>query len=152
MTDPTLSFRRAIAGDCEALTTMTQSSSAYAGTYRAILDGYAVTPSQIQRDEYHVAECNGDVVGYFGLVIGPEPELDLMFVSDRVQGIGIGKALFNRLVTVAKGLGLASVKIVSHPPSLGFYERMGARRVGTKAPAGRVSWERPILVLPIGQP
>jgi hypothetical protein len=41
------------------------------------------------------------------------------------------------------------VKIVSHPPAEGFYLRMGARRIGTMLPGGRVTWARPLLSLSI---
>ena len=39
------------------------------------------------------------------------------------------------------------VKIVSHPPSVGFYKHIGAVETGSKPPAGRVTWARPILML-----
>ena len=50
----------------------------------------------------------------------------------------------------ARSQGISSVLIVSHPPSAGFYERMGAVREGTKPPSGRVTWARPILRLAMG--
>jgi hypothetical protein len=47
----------------------------------------------------------------------------------------------------AARLGIASVRIVSHPPAVGFYERMGASRVGVRPPSGRITWCRPVLEL-----
>ena len=49
----------------------------------------------------------------------------------------------------ARAHDIASVLIVSHPPSAGFYERMGAVREGVKPQSGRVTWERPILRLAV---
>jgi hypothetical protein len=47
----------------------------------------------------------------------------------------------------AEARGIDAVKIVSNPPALGFYQRMGAERIGTKLPKGRVTWRQPILYL-----
>ena len=49
----------------------------------------------------------------------------------------------------ARASGVRAVKSVSHPPAEGFYLRMGARRIGTILPGGRVGWPRPLLSLPI---
>lgn len=62
-------------------------SSAYRGRYAAILEGYAVSPSQIERDFICVAVQDGPIVGFYSLVLSAaEPELDLMFVADHMQG------------------------------------------------------------------
>ena len=149
MSEPDFNFRRATAEDSDALNAIAQSSSSYSGQYRAILDGYEITPDQIDADEVYVAEQRGNIIGYFSLIVAPEPELDLLFVANEAQGTGVGRALFKRLIAVAQGLGLTSLKIVAHPPSAGFYERMGAKRTGTEAPNERVTWERPILSLAV---
>ena len=149
MAEPDFVFRRATAADRDTLNAITQSSSSYAGTYRTILDGYEITPDQIETDEVHVAEQDGRIAGYFSLIVAPEPELDLLFVANEAQGTGVGSALFEYMLAIARRRGLASLKIVSHPPSAGFYERMGAERVGIVTPDGRVTWERPVLSLTV---
>lgn len=127
-----------------------KSVRAYQGAYGAILEGYALGETQLNRDRIFLAESGGEILGFYSLITEGEPELDLMFVSDAAQGTGLGKILFDHMRETAQALGIASVLIVSHPPSVGFYERMGAVRTGTKPPSGRASWERPILRLPIG--
>lgn len=129
-----------------------QASRAYEGEYRRILDGYAVTPEQIARDHVVLAEGDGHVLGFYSLITDGEPELDLMFVADAAQGMGLGARLFRHMRAQAARLGIGSVRIVSHPPAAGFYERMGAVQVGIKPPSGRVTWERPILALPVTPP
>jgi GNAT superfamily N-acetyltransferase len=126
-----------------------QESRAYDGEYHRILEGYALAEEQLVRDRVFVAEADGDIVGFYSLIVGQEPELDLMFVSDAAQGSGAGRELFEHMRETAKGEGLRSVLIVSHPPSVGFYERMGAVRIGEKPPSGRISWSRPMLRLDI---
>ena len=146
-TDTTIRIRRAVATDADALTALTQRSRAYDGPYRAILDGYAITPAQIARDELHVAVAADDcVLGYYSLVIDADGvELDLLFVDDAAQGRGVGALLFGHMKERAAARGARNVRIVSHPPAEAFYLRMGARRIGEQPPRGRVTWPRPLL-------
>jgi len=124
-----------------------KSVRAYQGAYGAILENYALGEAQLQRDQVFLAEAGGDILGFYSLIVEGEPELDLMFVADAAQGAGLGKILFDHMRETARTHAATSVLIVSHPPSVGFYERMGAVRDGVKPPFGRVTWERPILRL-----
>ena len=147
-TDDSVRIRRATAADAERLTALTHASRAYDGPYRAILDGYAITPAQVARDEMHVAVDAGDrVLGYYSLVVDAThgAELDLLFVDDAAQGRGLGARLFAHMRERAGARGVARIRIVSHPPSEPFYLRMGAVRIGEQPPRGRVGWTRPVL-------
>lgn len=135
--------------NAEALTELMRGSAAYHGNYASILKGYAVTPAQIEQDVFHVAERDGTLCGFYSLTLHGEPELDLMFVADDFQGSGVGSMLFRHMIAEARRRAIASVKIVSHPPSVGFYEAMGAVVVGTKPPTAKAAWSRPILSLAI---
>ena len=126
-----------------------QASRAYEGEYHRILDGYVITEDLLAQERVFVAEAGGDLFGFYSLIVGDAPELDLMFVSDAAQGTGAGRALFDHMRETARGEGIRSVLIVSHPPSVGFYERMGAVRIGDKPPSGRIGWSRPMLRLDI---
>jgi GNAT superfamily N-acetyltransferase len=139
--------RRATPADLPALDALMRSVSAYHGDYAPMLDGYAMTPEQFERDLVFVAEADGRPLGFYSLVVEGEPELDLMFVADATQGSGLGARLFRHMAEQARALGVDAVKIVSNPPAEGFYRRMGADRVGTKRPKGRVTWTQPILYL-----
>jgi GNAT superfamily N-acetyltransferase len=130
-----------------------RASAAYQGVYASILDGYEITGEQIQSDQVFLATDSGSVLGFYSLAnLTSEPELDLMFVADSAQGSGVGAMLFEHMRHTARERGLTSVKIVSHPPAERFYARMGAELVGSKAPFGKVSWARPILVVDVGAP
>lgn len=135
--------------DARALSELMHQSHAYRGRYASILEGYAVTPDQIDKDIFHVADLDGAIAGFCSLTLGDEPELDLLFVAEHAQGTGLGARLFQHMADDARRRGIASVKIVSHPPAVGFYEKMGAKIVGTRPPSGKVAWERPILKLDI---
>lgn len=144
-----LQMRRALPDDAQALTDLMQASRAYEGSYRSILDGYAITKDQIARDAIYLAEQNDQVVGFYSLTLTGDPELDLLFVADRMQGSGLGKMLIEHMKEQARQRGIGNVKIVSHPPSVGFYQKMGATIVGAAPPTKKVTWERPILSLAI---
>jgi GNAT superfamily N-acetyltransferase len=142
---PDIALRRALETDIPALQYLMQASTAYHGQYAAMVQGYAIAPAQVARDHMVLAERGGEVLGFYSLITGPEPELDLMFVSDGAQGLGLGARLFAHMAGVAREAGMAAVKIVSNPPALGFYERQGAVVVGRREPAGRITWSQPIL-------
>ena len=143
-----ISIRRATARDHDAINALVQSSSAYDGVYRAMLDGYEVTAKQIVEEETWLAE-EGDLLGFYSLVFHTQPELDLMFVSDAAQGRGVGRLLFDHMRALAASRGVTAVKIISHPPARDFYRRMGAIEVGVAYPTGVASWARPIFSLPV---
>lgn len=143
-----IDIRRASAADASLLTDLMHASSAYEGEYARILRGYEVTPDQISRDLIFLAETSGRLFGFYSLMLGEEPELDLMFVAEDAQGTGVGRQLFEHMRREVRERAIPAVKIVSHPPSVGFYLRMGAELVGVKPPSGsRVTWERPVLTL-----
>ncbi len=55
------------------------------------LKGYKLTSAQIERDHVYVAEEHATVLGFYSLIAySPNPELDLLLVSDTSQGFGIG--------------------------------------------------------------
>ncbi|MFF9569653.1 GNAT family N-acetyltransferase [Streptomyces sp. NPDC014685] len=146
--------RRATARDAKRLTRLVRTSSAYEGHYAAMVAGYRVGPDYIETHRVFAAVETGTdrLLGFYSLVLSP-PELDLMFVADDAQGLGIGRLLIGHLRGEAGRAGLSGVRVVSHPPAEGFYRSMGALRTGMSAarpPA--VMWDRPELLLPVGAP
>ncbi|MFD3511543.1 GNAT family N-acetyltransferase [Streptomyces sp. NPDC058657] len=146
-----VSIRRATARDAKRLTRIVRTSRAYEAPYESMIAGYRVGPDYIEAHEVHVAVAPAEdtVLGFYALLLDP-PELDLLFVADSAQGLGIGRRLVAHLRDVAGAAGLASVRVVSHPPAEGFYRGVGALPVGT-VPANppAVRWDRPELILPV---
>ncbi|WP_206796471.1 GNAT family N-acetyltransferase [Amycolatopsis sp. MtRt-6] len=138
-----IEIRRATPGQAGTLTALMHASSAYQGEYASILDGYAIAPGYVEANPTFVATRDGEILGFYALL---EAELDLLFVADRAQGLGIGARLVAHMLAEARERGLDSVRVVSHPPALAFYVRMGARRTGTiPAAPPKVRWDRPEL-------
>jgi GNAT superfamily N-acetyltransferase len=146
-----LVIRAAELRDLPALNALMHASRDYQGEYYTIIENYFVTPEQLKANRVFLAERDGELLGFYSLIVDGEPELDLTFVADAAQGSGAGRALFDHMKHIARASGCASVCIGSHPPSVGFYERMGAVRCGTRPPQGRVTWERPLLKLQIAE-
>ena len=145
-------IRRARPADLPAVDAVMRGVSAYHGDYAPMLDGYALKPEQFDEDLVFLAEDAGRVLGFYSLVTTGEPELDLMFVDESTQGTGLGARLFRHMADQARALGLDAVKIIANPPAEGFYRRMGAERIGTRRPKGRVTWTQPILYLRLTSP
>lgn len=155
-------IRRAERQDARRLTRLVRNSGAYAGRYSAMVDGYRVGPDYIEAHRVFVAvrdegapggggEGGERVLGFYALIVDP-PELDLMFVADQAQGYGIGRRLIEHMRGEARRLGLDSVRVVSHPPSEGFYRSVGARPSGTvRANPPAVMWDRPELTFLVGE-
>ncbi|SBU92450.1 Predicted acetyltransferase [Streptomyces sp. Ncost-T6T-1] len=144
-------IRRAVARDAARLTRLVRTSRAYEGPYAPMVAGYRVGPDYIEAHRVFVAadDATGQILGFYALLLDP-PELDLMFVADAAQGLGIGRQLAAHLREEARSAGLTGVRIVSHPPAEGFYRSIGAERVGTvRARPPAVMWDRPELLLPV---
>ncbi|WP_405743465.1 GNAT family N-acetyltransferase [Streptomyces sp. NBC_01525] len=154
-----VTIRRAAARDARRLTRLVRNSRAYEGPYASMVAGYRVGPDYIETHRVFVAEepgqadgAGGRVLGFYALVLDP-PELDLLFVADEAQGLGIGRRLIAHLREEARRAGLARVRVVSHPPAEGFYRSVGAWSVGVvpaRPPA--VPWDRPELVIEVAEP
>lgn len=115
--------------------------------------GYRVGPDYIEAHRVFAAVGEGEgVLGFYALVVSP-PELDLMFVGDDAQGLGIGRLLIAHLRDEARRAGLSDVRVVAHPPAEGFYRSVGAERTGTVAASPpAVMWDRPEMTLAVGSP
>ncbi|MEU5401513.1 GNAT family N-acetyltransferase [Streptomyces sp. NPDC005963] len=144
---PTVRIARATARDAKRLTALVRRSRAYEGGYASMVAGYRVGPDYIEAHPVHIATDENDaLLGFYALLIDP-PELDLMFVADRAQGLGVGRQLVTHMIAEARAAGLATVRVVSHPPAEGFYRSVGAQRTGTvPAQPPVVNWDRPELV------
>lgn len=90
-----------------------------------------ISPEFIDHNEVYVADQDGDVRGFYALTIEEtKAELEHMWVLPDYIGTGIGKELFLDAMDRASELRVKEVGITADPNAAGFYERMGAKRVG----------------------
>ncbi len=87
-----------------------------------------------------VLEHDGEPLG-FSRVSGapPEGELADLWLDPSAIGAGLGRRLLAHALAKAGDAGFQSLLIESDPNAEGFYEALGARRIGERrSPSGRV--------------
>lgn len=96
-------------------------------------DTVCVTPAAIREQQILVASRTGDhtPIGFFGLRRdGTQWWLEHFWVTPEQIGCGLGRAMFASALVAARRCGATALHIKSDPNAEGFYQRMGARRVG----------------------
>jgi GNAT superfamily N-acetyltransferase len=76
-------------------------------------------PTYVETTPTSTAVAHGEVLGFYALLEDP-PELDILFVADTAQGLGIGGRLVAHVLDQARARRIRSVRVVSHPPALPF--------------------------------
>lgn len=132
-----LRIRRARAAEAPALTELSLRSKALWGYDAAFLArcrlAMQVKESNVEKEPHYVAEIGGEVAGFYGFEPLPDGVgLDYMFVDPDHVGRGVGRALLEHAVALARELGHDSLTIVADPNAEGFYRRMGAERIGSQ--------------------
>ena len=138
-------IRRAVAADAEALTVIAHAAKRhwrYPEAWIALWRGdLTLTPQFIERYPVYCAVEADTVVAVSALVFAAaDCELEHFWVAPTRMGTGLGRALFAHAVERCRGIGARRLWINADPNAEGFYERMGARRVGEvpSTPAGRM--------------
>src|ERR1043165_459546 len=90
-----------------------------------------ISPEFIRDNHVYVAEADGEVCGFYALCVsGAKAELEHMWVTPGYIGTGVGKELFLDAMERAAALDVRDVELTADPNAAGFYERMGASRIG----------------------
>lgn len=127
--------RRALPQEADALTTLAHRSKAHWGYEPAMLARFVeeigVTRAEIEQDEVWVVEdVRGRPLGFCRLVPGDPAVLEDLWVEPEEIGRGRGADLWDVAVDLARSQGATALELDADPNAVGFYERMGARRVG----------------------
>jgi GNAT superfamily N-acetyltransferase len=139
-------IRPARIAECDRLTDLAMNSKASWGYGPGFMEAcraeLAITPASLARRATYVATDAGRHIGIYALgAHGAAGTLDLMFVAPDLLGFGVGRWLFDHLVTVAGHRRLRTIIIESDPFAVGFYRRMGATPFGS-APSASVPGRR----------
>jgi GNAT superfamily N-acetyltransferase len=90
-----------------------------------------ISPAYIAHHETWVVFINEEPVAFYSLKQdGESPWLDNLWVLPTFMGQGIGEFLFRHALIRARKLGVTVLRIQSDPNAQGFYETMGALKVG----------------------
>ena len=90
-----------------------------------------ISPEFIDSNEVYVAEDEDELRGFYALIVRDnKAELEHMWVAPQHIGKGVGKELFINAMERASSLKVSAVEISSDPNAEGFYERLGAEKIG----------------------
>ena len=123
-------IRLAQASERELLEDLQRRASLALGTHNTELeanpDAIHLPAKQIALGEVLVAELDGEIAG-FAVVLDQDgrAELDGLFVEPSNWRQGIGTALVDAAVHLARDRGLSLMTVVANPAAREFYERCG---------------------------
>jgi len=149
---PDMHIVRAVPDDAATLTRIAVSSKRYWGYPERWIENWrtllTISPEFILTHETYKAVAHNDPVGFYALSSQDgRLRLEHLWVLPDAMRQGIGRSLFAHALERAKALEFRSLDIESDPNAAGFYERMGATRVGTKiTEIEGQSRELPVLV------
>ena len=90
-----------------------------------------ISPDFIDNNHVYVADEDGEIRGFYALCVeNHKAELEHMWVSPEYIGTGIGKELFLDAMERAAQMNVSEVELSADPNAAGFYERMGAAKIG----------------------
>ena len=90
-----------------------------------------ITPEFIAANEVYVAINGEEIVGCCAITFnGSLAELEHMWIRPEHIGSGVGRALFLHVKERAANLKIPALELSADPNAEGFYERMGATRIG----------------------
>jgi GNAT superfamily N-acetyltransferase len=147
-------MRRARIDEAPALTDLAMRAKAhwgYDGAFMdACLDELTVQTDRIASGEIWVADRRGETVGLLEVIVEEGvAEVYLCFVEPAEMGCGIGRLLWEKAEAIALKGGVSEMGVDSDPNAEGFYEAMGAVRIG-EAPSGSIPGRMlPRLVKPL---
>jgi GNAT superfamily N-acetyltransferase len=131
-----ITFRRASPEAADELTLLTLASKAHWGYDAAFMEvarpSLTVTPGYLETNDCWVAEIEGKTVGWLSLV--PMPDgllLDNFFLLPANIGSGVGRLMWEEAVQRARAQGAKRMTLEADPNASGFYQRMGARLMGS---------------------
>jgi ribosomal protein S18 acetylase RimI-like enzyme len=145
----TISIRRADPNEAEQLTDVAHAAKRRWGYPENWIEKWnadlTITPAFIAHNEVFVAILNDAIAGCCALVVtGTLAEIEHMWIEPEHMRSGVGRALFEHARDRARELQLLVLELSADPNAEGFYERMGAKRVGD-VPAGMNGEEARVL-------
>lgn len=130
-----MQIRRATPDEAEILTSIAHAAKRHWNYPEKWIEQWqadlTITSDFIANTEVYVAVVEGNIAGCCALVVSDSlAELEHMWIDPGQMGNGVGRALFEHTKQRAIQLGLPALELSADPNAEGFYERMGAKRIG----------------------
>jgi GNAT superfamily N-acetyltransferase len=131
-----ITYRRTSPEDAVGLTELTIASKAHWGYDQDFMErarsSLTVTREYLAANDCWVAELDSGAIGWFSLVAVPEGRLlDHFWLLPVHIGIGLGRQMWQQALSRATAMGAERLILEADPNAAGFYECMGARRIGS---------------------
>jgi GNAT superfamily N-acetyltransferase len=135
------------AGPLSALALRSKAYWGYDETFMAqCREELTLHPHELEPDRMGVAVADATPIGFYSLIGNPPTgEVGHLFVDPPWIGRGIGRRLWDDMVTTARALGFTAVMISSDPSAAPFYTAMGGQWVGSIASGSIVGRELPLF-------
>jgi maltose O-acetyltransferase len=132
-----LTLQRASAADAEVLSDIAVASKSHWNYPKRWMEAWkpqlTIPPEYIQLNETWLAKINDEPAGFYALIQqGSAGWLDHLWVLPSFIGQGLGGFLLTHALTRCRKLSIEVLNIESDPNAAGFYEKMGAHRVGER--------------------
>ena len=149
--DVNVRLRSAVPGDAEAASVVALSAKAHWGYPAHWLERWrpelTITPEYIAHHRVVVAVAADVIIGFHALEQrGARWSLAHLWVAPEWHGRGIGRLLLGDALAAIRRIRPGVLEVESDPHAAPFYERCGARRIGS-VPAGMP--EDPSRTLPL---
>src|SRR5215510_962926 len=130
-----IQIRRAMPSEAESLTSLAHAAKRHWNYPEKWIEHWkadlTISSEFIHNNDVYVALIDGVVAGCCALVISESlAELEHMWIDPQQMGQGVGRALFEHTIQRARQLGLSELELSADPNAEGFYNRMGAVRIG----------------------
>jgi GNAT superfamily N-acetyltransferase len=135
-TEPlSVTLRHASPEEAPALTRIAHDAKRYWGYPEHWINHWqedlTVSSDFVDNNHVYVAERENILMGFYALIIREgKAQLEHMWVAPEHIGAGVGKELFIHAMQSAAGQNVSEVEISSDPNAEGFYQKMGAHRIG----------------------
>ena len=130
-----LQIRRARPDEADVLTEIAHAAKRHWGYPENWIEHWkadlTITPDFIANNEMYVAVSGEEIVGCCAIVFSDSlTELEHMWIKPEHMGAGVGRALFMHARERAADLKVPAMELSADPNAEGFYQRMGAKRIG----------------------